>query len=142
MVISTAHDDIIPPSWSTSDNDQVESPEGKRWRILNRPHIWRPPTDVYETEDGIVIRVEIAGVRESDFNLYVDNHRVLINGIRSDIPERRAYQQMEIYYGDFNIEVELPVPVLVDQVQAVYRQGFLRVFLPKAQPLKINILDE
>ena len=139
MVEIIVKDNLIYPAWSTPENNQVVSPEGKRWRILNRPHIWRPPTDVYETEEGIFIRVEIAGMRETDFTLFVDDHRVQINGIRSDIPERRAYQQMEILYGEFSVEIELPVPVMVEKVEAVYREGFLKISLPKVHPQKVKI---
>jgi len=142
MVSVTVQDNLISPASSGLENNQIVSPEGRRWRILNRPHIWRPPTDVYETDEGIVIRAEIAGMREADFNIFVDDHRVIINGVRSDFPERRAYQQLEIYFGEFSVEIELPVAVLVEKVEAVYREGLLKVTLPKAQPQKIRIISE
>ena len=75
-----------------------------------RPHVWRPPTDVYETEDAIVVRVEIAGMREADFTVALVERSLLIRGVRQDLTERRAYYQMEIPFGEFSTEVELPRP--------------------------------
>ncbi len=120
--------------WYTPDDIQHNSLESLRWRIVMNPHSWRPPTDVYETEDAIVVRVEIAGMRESDFSIFLDDRTLQIRGVRPDNPERRAYHQMEILFGDFSAEVELPYPVAAEHVEAVYRDGFLRIVLPKASP--------
>jgi HSP20 family protein len=71
------------------------------WQVQVRAGVWSPPTDVYETEDEYVVRVEIAGLSENDFQITVEDNFLMINGNRSDIPERRAYQQMEIRFGKF-----------------------------------------
>jgi len=110
-----------------------------RWRLHMRSHIWRPPTDVYEVEDALVVRVEIAGMRENDFAIYLDGLILAIRGARPDIPERRAYHQMEIPFGEFATEVELPFQVDVDQILATYTNGFLRILLPRVQPKQIDI---
>ncbi len=109
------------------------------WRMTLRSHVWRPATDVYETENEIVVRVEIAGMNEDDFSIELNDHYLSIHGIRPDIPERRAYHQMEIRFGEFNTEIELPSPVQAGNVEAVYRDGFLRIVLPKARARKIEI---
>jgi len=49
--------------WHITDDFQNPITEPSRWRIFSRLHAWRPPTDVYEVEDAIIIRVEIAGMR-------------------------------------------------------------------------------
>jgi HSP20 family molecular chaperone IbpA len=46
---------------------------------------------------------------------------------------------MEINYGDFALEVRLPVPVDRDRIDASYTDGFLKVVLPKAQPRRISV---
>lgn len=127
-------------SW-TAEEVQYRMSDGFRWRIITRPHIWRPPTDVYELEDAVVVRVEIAGVRESDFNISLENQFLTIRGVRNDISERRAYHQMEIPFGEFGVDVELPHPIIADKIDAVYRDGFLRITLPKSQPRRIPIKD-
>jgi len=102
------------------------------WRMTIRTPSWHPPTDVFETEDAIIVRVEIAGMQEDDFSIELD-------GSRSDVSEQRAYHQMEIRFGDFLIEFEIPIPVETNKIEAVYNNGFLRVILPKSSPRQINI---
>ena len=115
------------------------SPETLRWRIATRPHVWRPPTDVFETEEAIIVRVEIAGMREADFAINLVDRSLVIRGTRQDIQERRSYHQMEIPFGEFSTEIDLQVPIASDNIEAVYRDGFLRVTLPKARPQQIKI---
>ncbi len=114
---------------------------GNRWRVAMRSHVWRPPTDVYETEKVVVVRVEIAGMREEDFSISLSGHFLVVRGQRPDVHERRAFHQMEIVFGDFMSEVELSCEVVAEEVKAEYRMGFLRLELPKAQPKKIRIED-
>jgi HSP20 family protein len=101
------------------------------WQV--RSGVWSPPTDVYETDNGFVARVEIAGMREEDFEVTVQNDLLLISGHRPDVPERRAYHQMEIRFGKFATAIGLPGPVNVDEAHAEYKDGFLTVVLPKVK---------
>ncbi len=107
--------------------------------IAVRSHIWRPPTDVFETDEVVIVRVEIAGMKESDFQIILDGRVLSIRGVRSDTSERRAYHQMEIRFGEFSTEVELPSEVIAQNAEATYSNGFLRIVLPKIQPKKIHI---
>jgi HSP20 family protein len=111
------------------------------WRLTLRSTAWRPPTDVFETEDRIVVRVEIAGMREDDFIIELNGRNLIVRGARQDVPERRSFHQMEIRYGEFVIELELPGYIETDQVQAVYSDGFLRIDLPKARPRQIPVAE-
>ena len=106
------------------------------WQI--RSNVWSPPTDVYETEEVYIVRMEIAGVREEDFEVTFENDTLLIMGSRSDLSERRAYHQMEIRFGKFATAVSLAGPVNVDGALAEYKDGFLTVTLPKAKSNKIK----
>ena len=109
------------------------------WTV--RSSAWSPPTDVYETDDAYIIRVELAGMRESDFEITLENGFLQISGTRPDVPERRAYQQMEIRFGRFSTAVGLPGPVDVDASRAEYADGFLTVSLPKAKPNFIEVKE-
>jgi HSP20 family protein len=102
------------------------------WRLTVQPNVWRPPTDLFETEENFVVRVEIAGMRDADFSITLDKQVLTISGIRPEFPERKAFHQMEIHFGEFLSEVEIPSSVDPDRVEAVYQDGFLRVILPKA----------
>ncbi|OIN90806.1 MAG: hypothetical protein AUJ21_07945 [Anaerolineae bacterium CG1_02_58_13] len=94
---------------------------------------WSPPTDVYETDEAYILRVEVAGMREADFEITLEDGFLQIGGTRPDVPERRAYQQMEIRFGRFSTAVGLPGPVNVDASRAEYVDGFLTVTLPKVK---------
>jgi len=112
------------------------------WQVQVRAGVWSPPTDVYETENNYVVRVEIAGMREEDFEITVENNFLMVSGSRPDIPERRAYQQMEIRFGKFECVVGLPGPLDIDASRAEYVEGFLMVTLPKAKPNQIDVEEE
>lgn len=134
--------DSVRRVWHISEDFQNSVTDTSRWRIVSRPHAWRPPTDVYETDDALIIRIEVAGMRESDFTISLVERSLAIRGIRQDTSERRAYHQMEIAFGEFNTEVELPYLVNSDKVEATYRDGFLRITLPIAQPKHIKVEGE
>jgi len=109
------------------------------WQVSLHSYAWSPPTDVYETENSFVIRVEAAGMRESDFSINVEDNFLVISGVRSESPEWRAYRQMEIRFGEFSTAIELPLGVDVGKADADYKDGFLYVILPKLKPTNIII---
>lgn len=115
------------------------NPQGNLNRVAIRSRAWRPPTDVYELNDVIVVRVEIAGMRENDFSITIQNRILSVRGIRLDTPERRAYYQMEIRYGEFSSDIELPASVVAEEIKAEYRSGFLTLILPKQKPTNVEI---
>lgn len=104
-----------------------------------RSSVWSPPTDVYETEEAYIVRVEVAGMRESEFEITLEDGFLQIGGIRPDVQERRAYQQMEIRFGRFDTAIGLPEPVDADASRAEYADGFLTVTLPKAKTTIVEI---
>jgi len=106
-----------------------------------KSQIWRPATDVYELDDAVIIRMEIAGMRETDFSIVLNDRSLMVRGVRPDIPERRAYHQMEIRFGEFISEVELPYLVDAEKIEAIYQAGFLRIVLPQAKPHQIQVED-
>ena len=130
----------VPQDWF-SDEALSGNNEVQRWRNPHRQGVWRPLTDVYENEEAIVVRVEIGGMREEEFTIYLEERHLLIEGNRTDTLERRAYYQMEIPYGEFSTEIELPVPVAVEGATANYRDGFLKIVLPKARSHLIQIKE-
>lgn len=101
--------------------------------------LWSPPTDLFENESGYIVRVEVAGMREADFEVLFDDGLLLINGVRSDSAERRAYHQMEIRFGKFSTAVAVPGPVDLEGSTAEYQDGFLIVKLMKARTTQVKI---
>lgn len=107
------------------------------WQVMTS--MWSPPTDVYETENEYVVRVEVAGMREADFEVVFEDGHLFVNGSRPDVPERRAYYQMEIRYGKFSTVISIPGPVDIEQSVAEYKNGFLAVVLPKLKSTNVKI---
>lgn len=95
--------------------------------------VWRPPTDVYETPETFVIRVEISGMDRQDIHVDLDGDNLVIHGTRHDraAGSKVKYHQMEIKYTRF--ERVIPMPPHYDEscIKAEYREGFLVVTIPK-----------
>ena len=128
------------------DDIEIVDTSSLTWRMNLRTPPWRPPSDMFETEQVVIVRVEIAGMREVDFSIELNGRSLAIRGTRLDIQrpeaaERRAYHQMEIRYGDFSLDLELPAPVDPGAVQAVYSNGLLVITLPKARPRQISVSE-
>jgi HSP20 family protein len=104
--------------------------------------VWCPPTDVYETSDCLVVKVEVAGMAEDDFALTFADRTLVIAGTRRDPAAKLGYHQMEILYGEFRTDVYVPEIVDVDGIEASYQDGFLLVTLPKSQPHRVTATSE
>lgn len=93
---------------------------------------WVPNTDVYVTDEGLVIKVELAGMRREDLELVVEGNRVKISGQRPDgcRAPKCKFLVMEINYGAFETVIELPNGYDLGQARAAYQNGFLRVDVP------------
>jgi HSP20 family protein len=114
---------------------------GHTWGSPRQRKVWQPPTDVYETDDYVVVKVEIAGMRAKDFEISLNARRLTIRGGRHDLSAKLGYQQMEIQYGSFETHVHLPKPVEEDDIEATYKDGFLVVRLPKAKPRQVSVTN-
>ena len=99
-------------------------------------HAWRPAINVYRCETWISICVDLAGADRSDIELVIEDQRLSIRGERA-VPEPGekgdAAQQMiamEIDYGPFEREVQLPDEVDLEKMRAEQQNGFLWIHLP------------
>ncbi len=128
---------VIRKSVATLTESRREILHAVSWQV--RSNTWSPPTDEYETEEAYVIRMEIAGMHEDDFEVSLQNNTISISGARlEEVSERRAYQQMEIRFGKFTSAIDLPGPVNIEQAVAEYKDGFLVVTLPKINENKVE----
>ena len=109
------------------------------WQVHLQAHLWSPPTDLFETDNSYVVRVEVSGMRQQDFSVQLENDFLTVSGSRSDKSVRRAYHQMEVRFGEFRSVVAIPGAVDVENATAEYDDGFLTVILPKATTNKTNI---
>lgn len=92
-----------------------------------------PPMDIYETEEDLVIVLEIAGMRTEDIHVSLEEDLLTISGTRMEpsSPSKTQFHQMEIDYGTFERSLRIPFPLEAGEIKAVYRQGFLTVTVPK-----------
>lgn len=94
---------------------------------------WVPTTDVYATESGLVIKVELAGMRSENLEITVEGNRLRISGNRPDgcRAPKCSFLVMEINYGPFESVLELPPGYDLNQAKAAYLNGFLRIDVPR-----------
>jgi len=97
---------------------------------------WVPNTDVYASDSGLVIKVELAGMRSENLEITVEGNRLRISGDRPDTcrAHKASFLVMEINYGPFESVLELPNGYDLSQARASYLNGFLRIDVPPAAP--------
>jgi HSP20 family protein len=92
---------------------------------------WFPPMDVYETEDEFIVKIEIPGMRKEEFRITFNDGILTIQGERNDDSEALRYMVMEINYGEFERRIRFKEPINQKGIKAFYKNGFLKVVLPK-----------
>lgn len=100
--------------------------------------------DIFETDDRVVVRLEMAGVRGDDLRVNVDAETLRIRGVRRT-PQTagiRRLHQMEIAFGPFETTVRLGVPFDREGVTAHLEDGLLEVRLPKRRAVRVPIQTE
>ncbi|MDA3814891.1 MAG: Hsp20/alpha crystallin family protein [Patescibacteria group bacterium] len=114
-----------PVSQETSSDSRVDS-EGQL------------TIDVYQTEDDIVIKSTIAGVKPEDLDVNINNDMVTIRGERTQSEEidPEDYYYQECYWGPFSRSVILPVEIISEKAEATMKNGILTLRLPKADVTK------
>lgn len=123
--------------WANKIHEFMDEMHKRTFVQFRHERAWQPATNVYETEGAYVMCVDLAGMEENDISVEcVDASRVRIAGRRDkprpeDVDDQLSVHVMEIDEGPFRREIDLPVPVDVNAVQAKYRKGFLWIFLPK-----------
>jgi HSP20 family protein len=105
---------------------------------------WAPPVEIYDTDDALMVRVELPGVAKEDVQVEVHENTLTLRGERKPdaaIKEGQYYRQ-ERTYGPFQRTFRLPIQVDTAKVQATYKDGLLELKLPKheaAKPKRIAI---
>ena len=95
--------------------------------------VWMPSVDVCETSDEVIVLAEMAGADQESIQAEVEGQILTLRGVRRrpSGDQSARYHQMEIRFGAFERQINLPEPVDSEQATASYRDGFLRVVLPK-----------
>ena len=92
-----------------------------------------PRLDVAEDEKKVVVTAELPGMTEKDVEIQLDAQRLLIKGEKSEETkeEKKNFYRRECHYGVFQREVPLPAEVVGNKVKAKFKNGVLKVTLPK-----------
>ncbi|GAB4519905.1 MAG: hypothetical protein OHK0046_29460 [Anaerolineae bacterium] len=112
--------------------------------IVRSTKYFMPPFDVIALEDRIVVQVEVAGMQLQDFNITLNNHHLVIRGVRHrpNFDSEATYHRVEIGFGEFRLDIPLPWTLVTDQVSASYRDGFLSIDLPRHPETQIQVTDK
>ena len=95
----------------------------------------QPLLDVYETDNTIVASLDLPGVEKKDVEVSVSNGFLTISGERKNISsEGRIWQ--ETSFGTFKRTFELTEAVVEDKIKAQFKNGVLKISLPKAEEIK------
>ncbi len=105
---------------------------------------WTPATDIYEDEEGLTLKFELAGVEPKDVDIRFENGVLTIKGERKLEKEEKKenYHRVELSYGAFNRSFSLPPTVDADKIEAESKVGVLVIHLPKkaeAKPKSIQV---
>jgi len=124
------------PSRSESSDPRPENEAAPRW-------VRTPPIDIFEIEEGLVLRADLPGVTAEGLELQVqDNRLTLLGRVTSAAPEGARLIHHEYHDGDFLRSFILSDDVDHERISAKLTQGVLEVFLPRtprAEPRRISV---
>ncbi|AFY46490.1 molecular chaperone (small heat shock protein) [Nostoc sp. PCC 7524] len=105
-----------------------------------------PAAELEETDDAVHLRLEVPGLESKDINVEATPEFIVINGERKTETktEEGGMTRSEFRYGRFHREIPLPCQIQNDKVQAEYKNGILRLTMPKAESerqkvVKVNL---
>jgi HSP20 family protein len=99
---------------------------------------WYPRVDIFEKNGDMVLEAELPGLKKDDIDVRVENNVLTLRGERKHETEAKDsdYYRSERTYGAFSRSFTLPSTVATDKIEAAYRDGVLRLTLPRAAEAK------
>ena len=106
--------------------------------VGGRQESWLPAVDVFDTQDAVVLKAELAGMKPDDIQIEVEDDMLTIKGERKfeEKVDEELYYRVERRFGSFQRSLALPQGVKADQIEAAYDEGILTVTVPKAEQEK------
>jgi HSP20 family protein len=107
----------------------------RRWGVGTTMEQWDPQLDLYETDSAFILEADLPGVKKQDVSVELENGDLVLRGRRMVEHVRRGsnFYRRERRSGQFLRRVSLPASVDREQIRAEFRNGVLRVTLPKMQ---------
>jgi HSP20 family protein len=99
---------------------------------------WLPSLDVAETKNEIVVKAEVPGLESKDIDISLSDGLLTIKGEKKQEREEKEenYHLVERSYGSFTRSIRLPNEVQSDKINASYKNGVLKIVLPKSEEAK------
>jgi HSP20 family protein len=122
------------PGWSFFDRffEDVGWP-----LVFTQERAWAPPVDISETEDELVLRLEVPGMDRKDINITVSEGVLTVAGEKKmEREEKETCHCTERCYGSFSRSLCLPFDVETDDIDATFKDGVLKITLPRAEASK------
>jgi len=112
-------------------------------REEEREFVWAPAVDVYENDKAYVVEVDLPGLRKEDVRVTVQDGVLTIQGERRLTREEKGvdYHRQERFYGKFLRSFTVPEMVDVDRISAEFKDGVLRLTLPKREPSAGRVIE-
>ncbi len=94
--------------------------------------------DLYQTDNDVVVEASIPGIDPDDINISVAGEVLTIKGeVKNETESKNAdYHIKERRYGSFSRSISLPTQVVADKANAEFKNGILKLTLPKAEEVK------
>ncbi len=99
---------------------------------------WNPATDIYETKDSYVFKIEIPGLKKDDIEIDLKENVLSIRGEKKDDTEieRENYHRVESFYGSFSRSFTIPKDINSKKIEASLKDGILEIKVGKADEVK------
>lgn len=103
--------------------------------------VWNPPTDIYETEEMTLLKIEVAGLDEEQMQITTDRNLLIVRGHRAHghADSKVNYHLMEIHYGCFERVFAFSFTLDADSVKASYEKGFILIEINKTARQVTNV---
>lgn len=111
---------------------------GKGWEAPLPTSAWNPSVDIFENDSEVVMKAELPGMNAKDIEVKLENNVLTLKGERRFEKETKEenYHRIEREYGTFTRSFALPAAVNGDKVTAEYKDGVLKIVLPKKEETK------
>jgi len=114
------------------------------WKEEVRQGVWSPAVDILERGDEVILKVDLPEVNQNEIDIRTEENTLIVQGERKFIKEssEENYIQIERPYGTFRRTFSIPRAIDQEGIRASYKDGVLRVFLPKkreSQPKQIVV---
>jgi len=120
------------------------------WDLFQKPFMsrffereWLPTSDMVETKDNIIIKVELPGMDKKDLSVTLSDDLLMIKGEKKTEKEEsdEFHHSVERYQGSFQRSFRLPVSVKSDKIEATFEKGVLKITLPKTEEAKKKAIE-